>query len=66
MNWMHLTNIEYREFLSAFSFFQNYLKKWMNVVYLKNGLVMPYNPTELYTSVAFKEQSLHILLEVED
>ncbi len=66
MNGMNLTTVEYREFVSSVSFLQNFLKKWMNAVYLKNGLVMPYNPKELYTSVAFKEQSMHILLEVED
>ena len=65
-NGMNLTPVEYREFISSVSFLQNYLKKWMNAVYLKNGLVMPYNPKQLYTSVAFKEQSMHILLEVED
>ena len=55
MNGMNLTTIEYREFVSSISFLQNFLKKILNAVYFKNGIVMPYNPKELYTSVAFKE-----------
>jgi hypothetical protein len=30
---------------------------------LKNGVRMPYNPKQLYTTVDFKEKSMHILLE---
>lgn len=43
-NGMKLTANEYREFISSFGFFQNYLKKWFNNVYFKNGLGFPYNP----------------------
>lgn len=43
-NGMKLTPNEYREFISSFGFFQNYLKKWFNNVYFKDGLNFPYNP----------------------
>lgn len=38
VNGLNLTVVEYREFVSSVSFLQNYLKKWMNAVYLKNGI----------------------------
>lgn len=52
-NGLKLTSNEYREFISSFGFFQNYLKKWFNNVYFKNGLDFPYNPDELYTTLEF-------------
>lgn len=64
-NGMELTANEYREFISSFGFFQNYLKKWFNNVYFKNGLSFPYNPRELYTSLDFQEKQLHVMIEVE-
>merc|ERR1719163_855948 len=64
-NGMNLTPNEYREFISSFGFFQNYLKKWFNNVYFKNGLSFPYNPRELYTSLDFQEKQLHVMIEVE-
>lgn len=27
---------------------------------------MPFNPKEIYTTLAFKEESMHIMLEVEE
>jgi hypothetical protein len=65
-NGMNLTPNEYREFVSTFGFFQNYLKKWFNNVYFKNGIMFPYNPKEIYTTVAFQEKSMHVMLEVEE
>lgn len=64
-NGMKLTSNEYREFISSFGFFQNYLKKWFNNVYLKNGLNFPYNPEELITSLEFQEKQMHVMIEVE-
>lgn len=64
-NGMKLTTNEYREFISSFGFYQNYLKKWLNNVYFKNGLSFPYNPSELYTTLDFQEKQMHIMLEVE-
>lgn len=64
-NSMDMTSNEYREFISSFGFFQNYLKKWFNNVYFKNGINFPYNPQELYTSLEFQEKQLHVMIEVE-
>lgn len=63
---MDLTENEYREFLSTYGFAMNYIKKWMNDVYLREGIYFPYGVDEFYTTVNFKEQSMHILLEVEE
>lgn len=54
-NGMKLTPTEYKELISNYAFFGSYAKKWMNNVYFKNGIQMPYNPKEIYTSLAFKE-----------
>lgn len=43
-NGMQLSANEYREFISSFGFFMNYMKKWANNVYFKNGMSFPYNP----------------------
>ena len=66
MNNMDLTENDYREFLSTFGFTMNYLKKWLNDVYFRDGLFFPYNVSEFKTRVGFKEKSMHIMLEVED
>lgn len=63
---MELTENEYREFLSTYGFAMNYIKKWMNDVYLREGIYFPYNVEEFYTTVFFKEKSMHIMLEVEE
>jgi hypothetical protein len=55
-NGMKMTANEYREFISSFGFFQNYLKKWFNNVYFKNGIGFPYNPRQLYTTLEFQEK----------
>jgi len=65
-NGMELTENEYREYLSTLGFTMNYLKKWLNDVYFRDGLFFPYNISEFDTRVAFKEKSMHIMLEVED
>lgn len=65
-NGMGLTENEYREFLSTFGFTMNYLKKWLNDVYFREGLFFPYNISEFDTRVSFKEKSMHIMLEVEN
>ena len=65
-NSMKLTSNEYREFLSTFGFTMNFMKKWMNDVYLREGIYFPYGVDEFYTTVFFKEMSMHIMLEVED
>lgn len=66
MNNMELTENEYREFLSTFGFTMNYIKKWLNDVYFRDGIFFPYNVSEFDTRVSFKEKSMHIMLEIED
>lgn len=61
---LDITEAEYREFVSSFGFYMNYLKKYLNNVYFKNGLKFPYNPDEIYTTVDFKPQSMHIFLDL--
>lgn len=65
-NSMSMTANEYREFLSTFGFTNNYLKKWLNDVVLRNGVKFPYNVYEFDTHLSFKEHSIHIMMEVND
>jgi len=65
-NSMGMTEADYREFVSTFGFTLNYLKKWLNDVVLRNGIVFPYNTHEFDTSLKFAEKSMHIIIEVED
>ena len=51
MDKMNITTAEYREFVSSFGFYTNFLKKYLNNVYFKNGIRFPYNPKEIYTSI---------------
>lgn len=66
MDKMNITTTEYREFVSSFGFYANFLKKYLNNVYFKNGIRFPYNPKEIYTTVKFKEQSAHIFLTLNE
>jgi hypothetical protein len=52
---MNLTENEYREFLSTYGFAMNFIKKWMNDVYLREGIVFPWGIDEFYTSVYYNE-----------
>lgn len=65
-NSMDMGEADYREFLSSYGFFLQDFKKWLNNDYLSWGIRFPYNPKEFYTTVSFKEQSMHIMLEVEE
>lgn len=62
---MEVTENEYREFLSAFGFYLNEQKKWLNDVVLLDGLKFPYSVDQLQTEVKFAEGSMHVFLEVE-
>ena len=65
-NSMKMSKNEYREFLSTFGFTMNFMKKWMNDVTLRGGVMLPYSMEEIYTSVDFSTKAAHIFLEVED
>lgn len=45
-NNMHLTENEYREFLSTFSLSLNWMKDWLNENYFRDGIFFPYNMSE--------------------
>ena len=64
-NSMQMTEVEYREFLSSWGFTMTYLKKWVNEDVLVNGIQFPYTMEEFYTTLKFKEKSMHLMLEVE-
>jgi hypothetical protein len=52
-NAMKMTHNEYREFMSEFQIWMNYVKDWMNDVKLKNGVLFPYGVEELNSKVSF-------------
>jgi hypothetical protein len=52
-NSMDMTENDYREFLSTLGFTLNYLKKWLNDVVLRNGIIFPFNTHEFDTSLKF-------------
>ena len=62
-NAMKMTENEYREFMSEFQIWMNYVKDWMNDVKLKKGCIFPYGVYEFKSTVSFKPKSMHILLE---
>jgi hypothetical protein len=63
---LDMTDNEYSEYLRTFGFMNNYLKKWLNEEYFKGGIATPYNVEEFMTTLKFKEESMHIMLEVEE
>jgi hypothetical protein len=66
MDKLDVSTSEYREFVSSFGFYANFLKKYLNNVYFKNGIRFPYNPKEIYTTLAFQEQSMHMFLTLNE
>ena len=50
----------------SFGFYLNYIRKYLNAVYFKSGIQLPFDSKEIYTSVAFKEMAMHIFLDLED
>ena len=52
---MKITSNEYRDYIQTLGFFLNYLRTYLNEVYFKNGIIFPYNPDEIITSLKFTE-----------
>jgi hypothetical protein len=48
-----MTPNEYRDFLSQFGLTLNYLKKYLNEVVFRKGLLTPYDIDELYSVSVF-------------
>lgn len=61
---LSLSEGEYREFITTFGLYMNYLRKYLNNVYFKKGIRFPYNPKEIYTTLDFHPGSAHIFLDV--
>ena len=40
------------------------MKSYANNVIFKQGIKLPYNPDEFYTSVGFRDGSMHIFLDI--
>lgn len=66
INNIKMSENEYKEFIMAFEFTLNYLKKWMNDVHLRNGLKFPYGMEEFDSETQFTPGLMHIMLEVEE
>ena len=65
-NNLKITPNEYRDFISTLGFFLDWMRTFMNEVYFKYGLIFPFNPDEMITTLAFTENQMHILLDIED
>ena len=63
---LDINTAEYREFLSSFGFYMNFLRKYINNVVLKDGIQFPYNPKEIYTTIDFKPKQMHVFMELAD
>lgn len=61
---LKLSEAEYREFITTFGLYMNYLRKYLNSVYFQKGIKFPYNPQEIYTTVDFAPGEAHIFLDV--
>ena len=59
-----MTKNEYQEFLTSFGMSTNQFKKYLNDVYLLDGLAMPWNLKELETTLAFSDHNMHVYFEV--
>ena len=65
-NKMKMTQNEYQEFLSAFGMSANQFKKYLNDVYMIDGLKTPMNSSEVNVSVDFSDKQMNINFTVED
>ena len=61
---LDISSSEYIDFLSTFNFFNQYIRTFLNNVVFKQGIQFPYNPDQLYTTVGFKEGSMHVFLDI--
>ncbi len=65
-NNLKITSNEYKDFISTLGFFLDWMRTFINEVYFKYGLIFPFNPDEIITSLSFSENQMHILLDIED
>lgn len=62
---MELSAQEYVEMRDALHFSLGDLRRKLNEDYFQQGIVLPYNVREIYTTVTFREHVMYVLLEVE-
>lgn len=65
-NSLEMTAAEYREFISVTGFEFNFIKKYLNEVYMKDGLRFPYKADELETEIQFKNKLMYVMLDVKE
>lgn len=63
---MELTDSEYKQFVSQYTYLMNGVKKWLNEQMQHEGVFFPFGVEEFYTTVQFQESQMHIMLEVEE
>jgi len=63
---VNLTDMEYREFVSAFGFMLNKLKKWLNHDILKDGIQFPYTVDEIDMLLKFYPGVMNIHMQVKE
>lgn len=60
------TESEYREFISDFGFFLNYIRKYLNNVHFQDGLQLPWTADEIEFDLQFEEQQMHVFIDLTD
>jgi hypothetical protein len=65
-NSINITPNEYKDYISNLGFFLDWMRTFINEVYFKYGLIFPFNPDEIITTLSFTENQMHILLDIED
>jgi hypothetical protein len=65
-NNLNISSNEYKDFISTLGLFLDWMRTFMNEVYFKYGLIFPFNPDEIMTTLTFTENQMHILIDIED
>lgn len=63
---MGLSSQEYVALRDALHFSLGDLRQSLNANYFDQGIVLPYNVDEIYTSVYFREHAMYVMLEIEE
>ena len=63
---LETTEAEYREFISDFGFYLNYLRKYLNNVHFQDGLSLPWTAEEIKFDLQFEEQQMHVFIDLTD
>jgi hypothetical protein len=50
-NSLNITSNEYKDFISNLGFFLDWMRTFINEVYFKYGLIFPFNPDEIITTL---------------